>query len=117
MEAALKSIMASPKRLLEAVGEYVAERVVGPVPTMSLAMEESQPPAAAPATAIKRQSTTAPVAAGKRQSVAAPVAAVKRQSVSPSAKGGGVKKTSPGSKKGSPVKTVKAEPARELPIL
>ena len=109
---AIKSLMASPKRLLEAVGEYVADKVVGPVPTMqSLAEEDSpsaltHPPIAAPAVA-------APAVAIKRQSVAAPVVAVKRQSIAAPtvARGGGVKKASPGSKKKvSPLKTVKPEP-------
>lgn len=109
---ALKSLMASPKRLLEAVGEYVADKVVGPVPTMqSLAEEDSpsaltHPPVAAPA-------VTAPAVAIKRQPAAAPVVAVKRQSIAAPtvARGGGVKKASPGSKKKvSPLKTVKPEP-------
>ena len=108
---AIKSLMASPKRLLEAVGEYVADKVVGPVPMQSLAEDDSpsaltQPPIAAPAVA-------APAVAIKRQSVAAPVVAVKRQSIAAPtvARGGGVKKASPGSKKKvSPLKTVKPEP-------
>ena len=106
---AIKSLMASPKRLLEAVGEYVADKVVGPVPTMQPLAEDSaltHPPVAAPAVA-------APAVAIKRQSVAAPVVAIKRQSVAAPtvARGGGVKKASPGSKKKvSPLKTVKPEP-------
>ena len=107
---AIKSLMASPKRLLEAVGEYVADKVVGPVPMQSLAEDSpsalTHPPVAAPAVA-------APAVAIKRQSVAAPVVAVKRQSIAvPTvARGGGVKKASPGSKKKvSPLKTVKPEP-------
>ena len=106
---AIKSLMASPKRLLEAVGEYVADKVVGPVPTMQPLAEDSaltHPPVAAPAVA-------APAVAIKRQSVAAPVVAVKRQSIAAPtvARGGGVKKASPGSKKKvSPLKTVKPEP-------
>ena len=106
---AIKSLMASPKRLLEAVGEYVADKVVGPVPTMQSLEEASaltHPPVAAPAVA-------APAVAIKRQSVAAPVVAVKRQSIAAPtvARGGGVKKASPGSKKKvSPLKTVKPEP-------
>ena len=106
---AIKSLMASPKRLLEAVGEYVADKVVGPVPTMQSLEEASAlthppvaaPAVAAPAVAIKRQSVAAPVVASKRQSIAAPTVA----------RGGGVKKASPGSKKKvSPLKTVKPEP-------
>ena len=108
---ALKSLMASPKRLLEAVGEYVADKVVGPVPTMQSLAEDSpsaltHPPVAAPAVA-------APAVAIRRQSVAAPVMGVKRQSIAAPtvARGGGVKKASPGSKKKvSPLKTVKPEP-------
>ena len=106
---AIKSLMASPKRLLEAVGEYVADKVVGPVPTMQSLEEASaltHPPVAAPAVA-------APAVAIKRQSVAAPVVAIKRQSIAAPtvARGGGVKKASPGSKKKvSPLKTVKPEP-------
>jgi hypothetical protein len=99
---ALKSLMASPKRLMEAVGEYVADRVVGPVPMQSLAADSprflTHPPAAPPAAAI-----AAPIVAAKRQSIAVPLAS------------GGVKKASPGSKKKtvktvSPLKIVKPEP-------
>jgi hypothetical protein len=106
---ALKSLMASPKRLMEAVGEYVADRVVGPVPMQSLAADSprflTHPPAAPPAAAI-----AAPIVAAKRQSIAGPL-----QSIAVPLASGGVKKASPGSKKKtvktvSPLKIVKPEP-------
>ena len=108
---ALKSLMASPKRLLEAVGEYVADRVVGPVPTMqSLATDSPRflthppvaPPAAAPAVAIKRQSIAAPDSCRVK---------IPRVSLGSNLGNDSSKKASPGSKKKvSPLKTVKPEP-------
>ena len=84
--------MASPARLLEAVGEYVADRVVGPVPSMQTLSAATLPSAAAPVAAVKRQS-------------------MNQRSPSFSA----IKKTAPVSKKVSPLRHVKSEPARELP--
>ena len=109
---ALKNLMASPKRLLEAVGEYVADRVVGPVPTsmQSLAADSPRflthppaaPPVAAPAVAIKRQSIAAPDSCRVK---------IPRVSLGSNLGNDSSKKASPGSKKKvSPLKTVKPEP-------
>lgn len=107
---ALKNLMASPKRLLEAVGEYVADRVVGPVPIQSLAADSPRflthppaaPPVAAPAVAIKRQSIAAPDSCRVK---------IPRVSLGSNLGYDSSKKASPGSKKKvSPLKTVKPEP-------